>query len=271
MKILSVKDLAKQAILNNLTLPPLLHHKVDNVVPTMNKKGFMCNNIYPITEEFISRAASVEGAHLEIGSAYGNIAIEALKRGCKNYIANDLDIRHLKILSRIMQESYSNLIDHLKIIHGSYPNEVKLEAESIDSILISRVLHFLSPEKIFAVVKDMHRILRPGGKIYALCISPYNTGIKDFIPVFEESKRKGEKYPGYTTEKWKYMDEKIIDEKTKQNLSLNVFNFFDLDSYSEYFSREEFIIEKAMYIPYEKKSIFSMDGRETTGAVITKR
>lgn len=271
MKILSVQDLAKQAIFKNLTLPPLLHHKVDNVVPTMNKKGFMCNNIYSITEEFIFQAASGEGAHLEIGSAYGNIAIEALQRGCKNYIANDLDIRHLKILSRIMQESHSNLIDYLKIIHGAYPNEVELESESIDSILISRVLHFLSPEQIFEVVNDMRRILKPGGKIYALCISPYNTGIQKFIPVFEEAKKRGEKYPGYTTEKWKYMDEKIIDKETKESLELNIFNFFDLDSYPEYFNDKDFKIKKSIYIPYEKKSIFSMDGRETTGAVIIKR
>ncbi|MCT4635768.1 MAG: class I SAM-dependent methyltransferase [Rickettsiales bacterium] len=271
MKKLSVQTLVKQAFSENLTLPPLLHHKVDNVIPTMNKKGFMCNNIYSITEEFISRAASGEGVHLEIGSAYGNIAVEALKRGCTNYIANDLDIRHLKILSRIMQESYPNLIDHLHIIHGFYPNEVDIESESIDSILISRVLHFLSPEQIFAVVKDMYRILKPGGKIYVLCISPYNTGVQKFIPVFEEAKKRGEKYPGYTTEKWKYMDEEIIDKKTKESLELNIFNFFDLDSYPEYFNDKEFQIEKSIYIPYEKRSVFSMDGRETTGAVIIKR
>lgn len=271
MKILSVQDLAKAAILENLTLPPLLHHKVDNLVPTMNKKGAMWNSIYSISEEFISHASRGEGVHFEIGSAYGNIAIEALKRGCKNYIANDLDIRHLKILSRIMQEYHSNLTDHLKIIHGSYPNEVELESGSIDSILISRVLHFLSPEKISAVVKDMHRILKPGGKIYALCVSPYSTGIKDFIPVFEAAKKRGQKYPGYTTEKWKYIDKNIVDDQTQKSMAVDIFNFFDLDSYPEYFNDKDFQIEKTIYIPYEKKSVFSMDGRETTGAVIIKR
>lgn len=271
MTLLLPKKLAMQAIVEGLSLPPVSWYKEEDVIPTMNQKGYMYTSMDSITEEFIARVISIDGRHLEVGAAYGNVTIEALRRGCKHYIANDLDLRHLKILARRIQEEHPDLIENLQIILGDYPSGIQLEAGTIDSILIARVLHFFSPDKILEVAKNAHKLLKPGGKIYILCVSPYTQVFKNFIPTFELSKRNGQKYYGYTTEKEKYLSTEILRGKAINGLESGEFTFFDVDSFSEYFDKSNFIIEKAIYLPYEEKSIFRLDGRERTGAVIIKR
>ena len=93
---------------------------------------------------------------------------------------------------------------------GRYPNDFKIKSESIDSILISRVLHFLSPKEIIEVVKDMYRILKTGGKAFVICNSPYNQSYIHFLPIYKLAKKKGEKYPGYVKQRKKYVNNNAV-------------------------------------------------------------
>ncbi|PCH53727.1 MAG: hypothetical protein COC22_01845 [Flavobacteriaceae bacterium] len=269
MNFLSPKKLAIEAEEENLYLPNV-NPQFDNIIPTMNRKGFMINIIDSITEKFIKQAVNNNGNHLEIGSAYGNIALELLERGCKNYTAIDLDIRHLKILARRVKETHPHLINNIKLIQGSFPQEVKLEDNNYDSILISRVLHFLSPEEILVVIADMHRILKPQGKIYVICASTYNKAFASFIPIFEEAKKNGVKYPGYTQEKDKHTDLSLIDEEAIKTIHPGDYTFFDHDSFAEFFEDSGFKVEEYAYIPYNGSSV-SLDGRENVGAIMVKK
>jgi ubiquinone/menaquinone biosynthesis C-methylase UbiE len=269
MNFLSPEKLALEAIEENLYLPDV-NPQFNDIVPTMNRKGFMVNIIDSIAEKFIEQAINNNKNHLEIGSAYGNIAIELLHRGCKNYTAIDLDLRHLKILSRRVKETHPNLINNIKLIQGSYPKEVKLEDNSYDSILISRVLHFLSPDEILAVIADMHRILKPQGRIYVICASTYNKAFSSFIPIFEEAKKNGVKYPGYTREKDKHTDLTLIDEGAIKTIHPGDYTFFDHDSFAEFFEDSGFEVKESIYIPYNGSSV-SLDGRENVGAIMVKK
>jgi ubiquinone/menaquinone biosynthesis C-methylase UbiE len=269
MKFLSPEKLALEAIEEKLYLPDV-NSQFNNIVPTMNRKGFMVNIIDSISEKFIEQAINNDKNHLEIGCAYGNIAVELLHRGCKNYTAIDLDIRHLKILARRVKEAHPNLIDNIKLVQGSYPQEIKLEDNSYDSILISRVLHFLSPDEILTMIADMHRILKPQGRIYVICASTYNKNYASFIPIFEEAKRNGVKYPGHTKEKDKYIDLSLMDEGAIKSIHPGEYTFFDHDSFAEFFEDSGFKVEEPTYIPYDG-SIVSLDGRENVGAIMLKK
>ena len=255
-------------------MPPRLEHKIGDIVPTLNKMGAMSNFSEEITDDFLSQNNFKNGTHLEIGAAYGNIAIKALKQGCKKYIANDLDLRHLKILAQRVQKINPKLFNSLSPLHGAYPGDLELESSSIDSILIARVLHFLSPKEIIKIIDNFYKILKQNGKIYVICVTPYNKAHLEFASIFEINKKNKVKYYGYTEKRKEYLNEALFDKHNLSDLRLNlqpVFHFFDIDSFAEYFDNDRFTIEKVKYFPYQKDSIFSLDGRETVGAIITKK
>ena len=68
----------------------------DLFVPTLNNQGYAAVKLDRFSERF---AEYSEGQFLEIGAAYGYAAIEALKNG-EDFIANDLDKRHLQHLEK---------------------------------------------------------------------------------------------------------------------------------------------------------------------------
>jgi len=273
MKILCPYSLANQAAKEKLSMPPRLDHKIGDITLTLNKMGAMANFSDEITESFLNQPNFLNGTHLEVGSAYGNIAIKALQKGCKKYIANDIDLRHLKILAKRTKEIDPNLLKSLELIHGKYPNEVKIKENTIDSILISRVLHYLSPDDIIKTANIFSKILKPNGKIYVICVTPYNKAYSQFVPIFESNKKNRIKYYGYTEKRNEHLNETLFVEHNLSNLRSDlqpVFHFFDLDSFAEYFNDKGLRIERTIYLPYQKDSIFALDGREGVGAIITK-
>lgn len=262
---LSPEILAAQAIEEKLEIPAL---DKNGRTPTLNEYGPVANFIDPMSEEFLKQI-SYDKKSLEIGSAYGNITLKALKQGSKNFTVNDLDIRHLKLLALRLKKEIPELLQYLKMVQGRYPDQVEFPAESFDSILISRVLHFFTPKLIKNAIQDLYRILKPGGKVYALTISVYTKAYGAFIPVFEEAKKSKKQYPGYVEDRLKYANTPLIDPKNLSYFS-GPFMFFDNATLAELFKEEGFRIKKSTYFSCEKSNIFYYDGREGVGVIAEK-
>lgn len=97
---LNTVEAAEDAITNDLRLPDVT---LLGRIQTMNNYGVMRHGQAGhdvSTKEFLAIASNPEAKVLEIGVAYGNVCMEAIKSGCTNYTAVDLDERHVKILGK---------------------------------------------------------------------------------------------------------------------------------------------------------------------------
>lgn len=63
------------------------------------------------------------------------------------------------------------------------------------AILCSRVLHFLDGSAVSTSVRKMYDWLRPGGHLYLVADTPYGIW-RNFIPVFEQKRARGDRWPG---------------------------------------------------------------------------
>lgn len=94
--ILDPFDAAKAAISENLRLPEPV---ADGRINTLNNYGAMKFAQFSATAiKFIEIASTPGSKSMDIGAAYGEVCLEALKRGSTDCTAIDIEQRHLKIL-----------------------------------------------------------------------------------------------------------------------------------------------------------------------------
>ena len=138
--------------LQNISIPS----SEDGLIPTLNSYGYMLEKPDVISQEFIQYVGSIKGLALDIGSAYGVSVISALQNGA-TVIANDLDERHLQIL---VQNTPCQLKQNLTILQGKFPSEVNIQAGSLDGVLSSGVLHYLTGEELEIAFQKIFNILK---------------------------------------------------------------------------------------------------------------
>jgi SAM-dependent methyltransferase len=232
-------------------------HKND-MLKTLNSMGYSSNIPNVITQKFIDFSKTSSLPVLDIGAAFGVATIPALESGAF-VIANDLEIKHLKILSKNIPDQ---LKKRLTCIHGGFPEDLNLEPESLEGVLISQVLHFLDGERIQEGLKKIHNWLTPGGKIFILASTPYTKVLSDFFPVFSEKKKQGELWPGIVNNIKGYCPEQ------KEINVPNFMNFFDIDILERILNETNFVIEEISYVADKNiNKNFLLDGRENVGAI----
>lgn len=231
-------------------------------VPTFNKMGYMATHIDPYGREFITYSANVSSPFpcLEIGAAYGNVTLEALKAGA-TIIANDLDGRHLQILKESIEPSVES---RLTLMPGKFPEEINLESQSIAAIFASRVFHFFPPEEFERALKKAFDILTLSGKIFITCETPYLGGYEKFIPLFERRKREGWEWPGL-------IEDVSLYNPTRGRLLPKFMHFFDEDTLVRLVLRYGFLIEKVgTFSRQDFPSDLQLDGRESVGIIAVR-
>lgn len=232
-------------------------------VQTLNNNAFMTENLDIYSKMFVEHAAKVNRPVLDIGAAYGNATIPALKRGSK-VIANDLDIRHLQILQQYCPNEFR---DNLKLLPGKFPDEIELEDNILDGALICRVFHFMTGEMIEKALKKIYKILTKKGKLFIICESPYIKVWAKFIPIFEKRRQEGVKWPGFIDN----LKEYCFAEQYIHNLPEKV-NWFDTNTMAKAVIQAEFEIEKLSYI--DRRGVFPddvlLDGKESVGVIAVK-
>lgn len=89
-------ETAKSAISEGIELPK---PAPDGRINTLNNTGAMkLGDAFVITtSSFIEIASKPNTKVLDIGAAYGEACLEALKRGATDYTVNDIEEKHLKI------------------------------------------------------------------------------------------------------------------------------------------------------------------------------
>lgn len=177
---------------DHLKMPPASE---SGLVQTLNYGGgFMLTHLDPISAKFINFAKTTTHPILEIGSAFGVATIAALKHSSSIVIANDIGVENLLILRNNTDEKYRK---RLYLNANRFPQQLDLDANSLEGILICRVFHFLRSEEIEEGLAKLYQWLIPGGKLFIVTATPFQGNLKEFIPVYEERWANNNPWPGY--------------------------------------------------------------------------
>jgi len=210
---------------------------------TLNKFGFMFGMFDQVATDFlteISQNRNRDSRVLEIGCAYGNVAIEALRRGCQNYIANDLSLDHLRVVaSKALSENSACMINKLELINSKFPTDFDLPENYIKFGLINKVLHFLNPLEIEQAMKKISNITMKNGKWFVLTVSPKCKDFLKFEQIYNNRKKIGIVYPGYCRDAKKFSTDNMTTSQLPESMM-----FMDVDDLSKYFINAGFKILK---------------------------
>lgn len=228
--------------------PPLPEVPV-NPVSTLNSQGYMLTCLHEVSMAFVDYSAIASGPVLDIGTAYGFVALEALKRGA-SVIANDLELRHLEDLHKRVPESD---LERISYAIGRIPGEVTFSPDSLGAVLASGVLHYLSPPDFSLAIHNIATWLKPNGKFFLATPSPYTNFYQKFFSTFKKNQRLNEPWPGYIEDASKIlpeffdnvpksvylMDEDFITESLEESgFIIEDLDFFDITLPTAQFSKQ---------------------------------
>lgn len=235
----------------------------DNLIPTLNKMGYMLAQPEALNQAFIDFAAQAKAPVLEIGCAYGVTTIPALEKGA-TVIANDLDEQHLNLLkSRTPQVCLSRLF--LKA--GRMPEEVDFVKGTLGAVLASRVLNFIYPTKLEETFLKIFTWLEEGGKFFFLGGSPWFGTYRTFLPRYEQNRKDQKPWPGFIEDIKAY-----ASPKRARQLPEHV-TLLDKDEVEHLMTQAGFIVEALSYsaVDPENPPEMKLDGREYVSAIGVKK
>lgn len=256
---------------------PLEDEKTGQFLKTHNLSGgFTTTPCDPVSQKFIEYASDVAakgGTVLEIGAAFGAASLQALAKGAKVF-CNDIDAsnlavvrnRHLKATGT-SQSSVTGDDATLVLVPGSFPDELAgLPTNFFDAILICRVMHFFTGEQIEKSLEQLSGHLKPGGKLFVVCETPFLKNWQRFIPEFEKRVAEGVKWPGEITNPADF-------ESSGRAASLPRFvHWITKEVLEKSLTQTKFGVEHLSYIDrcgqFPKDLL--LDGRESIGAVAAK-
>ena len=161
---------------------------------TLNATGFMISSLDEISAAFVEFAASkIPLPALDIGAAFGVATHAALARGV-TVVANDIEEKHLQILSERTPETDRS---RLFIAAGSFPDELQPPFEQFSAILLSRVMHFFDGPQVERSVSILCDWLTPGGKVFVVVEASIFLNQPVLRQKYESQLAAGERWPGF--------------------------------------------------------------------------
>jgi precorrin-6B methylase 2 len=232
-------------------------------VKTMNNMGYMTNYLDGFSEAWVNYARQTESLSADIGAAYGVATLAALTNSKARVLAVDLDPTHLSVLEKIA--SQQNLQDRLTIKCADFPNELTdIKNETLNNILICRVLHFFDGEKLQEAINWCFEKMQTGGRLVLVCETPYLKNFQSFIPIYEERMRAGVEFPGFIE------DVKAIAPDRAPFLPAQM-HLLDEEVLTRVCKNAGFTIERTAIIPRPNFPLdIQLDGRESVGVIARK-
>ncbi len=195
---------------------------------------------------------------MEIGAAYGVATLPAIARGAR-VVANDLDLAHLDELRARCEHP-----ERLTLLPGRFPRFVRWPGETLDAILASNVLHFLTGPQLAKGVESFAHWLKPGGRVYVVAATPYLAPFAEFVPEFERRKAAGLPCPGWIENARGFSRHGLLSQIPRS------IHLLDDEALRGFFADWE--IERCwMFRRRDLSKTMWLDGRESVGLVARKR
>lgn len=161
-------------------------------------------------------------------------------------------------------------LEKTRFIYGDITKGLDV-SDKYDAILASRVLHFFSPAQLEAAVVNMKDLLKAGGRVYIIAITPYVKRFESFIPEYEKRVLSGEEFPGYVKSLNDWVSVRDTDAKQRAAMSPEPFMFLDAPVLTKLFKKHGYkiIACKTVSLIYNSPS-WSLDGRENVVLIAEK-
>lgn len=245
----------------NKITPVMPEPDANGLFRTLNSMGTMTPAPDIFSQAFIEFAPKAPGRCLDIGAAYGVATIPALARGA-SIIANDIDERHLQILSsRVPTEYHSKL----ELAPGDFPDKLDFPSRSLGAILICRVMHFFDGPRVERAAAKAFNWLAPGGKVFVIAETPFIGTARAFFSTYEARRTAGNPWPGVV--------ENVAAHDPNRAGSLpSLFHLLDEQVLTRVFTVAGFTIERAeCFARPDYPADIRLDGRESIGMVAVKK
>ena len=280
-QIILSHDLQNNVLVNekasaHINTPPK-EERTGKLIKTYNLSGgyvTLPEDIY--SQKFLAYSkelAKNKGQVLEVGAAFGAASLKAVEQGvtvfCNDIYSQNLAvIRNRYIKSRpVISSATTGDSNQLIFLPGAFPEELSaLPGNFFDAVLISRVLHFFTGDQIEKSLEQVYGNLKPGGKLFIICETPFRKNWKRFIPEYEQRLRDGVKWPGEITNPSDY-------KLTRWISSLPGFvHWISKDILERALIHAHFKIEHISYIDRAGQFPVTLllDGRESVGALVHK-
>lgn len=164
----------------------------EGLILTDNAMGVMTRELSPAAEAFVALARTSGKPLLEIGAAYGNATLPALRAGA-TVIANDLSSSELQVLAMASPAEDQR---RLVLLPAKFPDDVHFADASLSGILAAQVFHFFDGPTVDRAFQKAYRFLEPGGSLFVLVMTPSLSYYRGFRERFEERLKNGERWPG---------------------------------------------------------------------------
>lgn len=238
-------------------------------IPTMNHFGNMFTKFDPIVHRWLeSITENPKQVLFEVGGAYGNVAIAALEKGVEKYYLNDYEEKHLKIfLSQLKEQKKEHILSSLELILGRCPDDVKLRDNSLDGILVNKVLHFFTPNNIDVFIEWIRKGLKLGGFVYILTLSPFYKGHEEIMTGYAERKKEGIRFPGWCPSCEKMDIRKVFDPSVRPASLL----YMEMSTLKELFQSHGFqVVEEFDLATINEKNPEWGPGKDMAGIIAKK-
>lgn len=244
----------------------------DGRYQTFNKRGAATPETNTILDDFITDVAHDKKRVLQLEGAFGHVTLRAIEAGVHDFIVTDSDPRHLAVIARRLSTILLDNQKALKLFHGTFPRDFKsFDSNTFDTILLNRVIHFMTPQETTTTLKEVFRLLKPGGKVFIVAITPYVKRFETFIPLYKKRLLLKYDHPGYVKNLRYFANPEVTTPEQMTQMHDKPFMFFDAQSLHRTLSESGFIIEKALEFPLGFTSdTWELDGREFVGAIAKK-
>ena len=171
----------------------------DGRIMVLSKYGYATKELIGPSKDFVEYASTCKLPVLDIGAAYGEATVAALKKGA-TVIANEVGEDSLLYIAK-RKDLTDDDRKRLYLKQGFSPFGIDFEPCSLGAIHCSRVMHYFKPEDVEGMFKKAHEWLAEGGRFFLITSSPYHwVTPKGFYKVYEKKLKEGVKFPGVITD-----------------------------------------------------------------------
>lgn len=118
---------------------------------------------------------------LDLGKSILNIGVgDGKLEGRIAAVNSAAQITGVDFTKKLLQQVRKRFPQYRFLFRSSI-TDLKLKNDSFDQILLLEVLEHIIPGNIFAVLEEVHRVLKPGGKL--IVSVPVNEGLEEMLPV----------------------------------------------------------------------------------------
>lgn len=208
---------------------------------TLSDYGYTTRNLMETSDEFVKFAGKCTLPVLDVGAAFGETTVAALKAGA-TVISNEVDAKSLEYIVK-----RADLTDddrkRLYLKEGFMPFDCDFEESSLGAVHASRVMHFFTPEAVDEFFKRVHKWLAQDGAFFLITSSPYHwVTPENFYKQYEEQFKAGVLFPGVITD-FSYRHPETPDHTHGYNHAMDPKLIYRLAV------KNDFLIKRLGYLP----------------------